>query len=81
MRAFPRERFSSEITLTPQAVVEFATAAGDNNADPLGAVTVDFSQFGGGSAVPATNGSGTWTATYTLTAGSIDASNRIAAMN
>jgi len=31
MRAHPRERFSSEVTLDPAAVVEFANAAGDNN--------------------------------------------------
>jgi acyl dehydratase len=31
VRAFPRERFSSEVTLTPAIVVEFATAAGDTN--------------------------------------------------
>ena len=31
MRAFPRERFSSEVTLTPEIVIDFATAAGDNN--------------------------------------------------
>jgi acyl dehydratase len=31
MRTFPRERFSSEVTLSPSAVVEFANAAGDNN--------------------------------------------------
>jgi acyl dehydratase len=31
MRAYPRERFSSEVALTPATVVEFATAAGDNN--------------------------------------------------
>ncbi|HEX5049906.1 MAG TPA: MaoC family dehydratase [Gammaproteobacteria bacterium] len=31
MRAFPRERFSSEVTLTPEAVVAFASAAGDDN--------------------------------------------------
>ena len=31
MRTFPRERFSSEVTLSPSTVVEFATAAGDNN--------------------------------------------------
>src|SRR5205085_1307000 len=52
------------------------TAGGDNNADTISAVTVDFSQFGGGSAVSATNSSGTWTATYTIVAGSIDAANR-----
>lgn len=31
MRACPRERFSSEVTLTPEAVVAFASAAGDDN--------------------------------------------------
>jgi acyl dehydratase len=31
MRAFPRERFSSEVTLTREAVSAFANAAGDNN--------------------------------------------------
>ena len=31
MRAFPRERFSSDVTLTPEAVRAFASAAGDNN--------------------------------------------------
>ncbi|MCU8085778.1 hypothetical protein, partial [Shewanella sp. SM23] len=51
------------------------TAGGDNNADLTG-VTVDFSQFGGGAAVVASNSSGTWTATYTITAGGIDAGNR-----
>ena len=30
-RAHPRERFSSEVTLSPATVVEFASAAGDNN--------------------------------------------------
>ena len=31
MRAYPRERFSSEVTLTPDTVGEFASAAGDDN--------------------------------------------------
>jgi acyl dehydratase len=31
MRAYPRERFSSEVALTPSSVVDFATAAGDDN--------------------------------------------------
>lgn len=31
MRAWPRERFSSEVTLTPAAVAEYARAAGDTN--------------------------------------------------
>ncbi|HLD67019.1 MAG TPA: DUF4347 domain-containing protein, partial [Pseudomonas sp.] len=51
------------------------TAGGDNNAGVTG-VTVDFSQFGGGAAVAATNSSDTWSATYTITAGAIDAGNR-----
>ena len=51
-------------------------AAGDNNSDALNGVTFDFSQFGGGSAVAATNSSGTWAATYTIVAGSIDATSR-----
>ncbi|BDV44551.1 fibronectin type III [Geotalea uraniireducens] len=52
------------------------TAGGDNNSDTISSVTVDFSQFGGGSAVAATNSAGSWTATYTLVAGAIDATNR-----
>lgn len=52
------------------------TAGGDNNSATITGVTVDFSQFGGGAAVAASNSSGTWTATYTITAGAIDATNR-----
>ncbi|MBL9203484.1 MAG: hypothetical protein JNN01_00260, partial [Opitutaceae bacterium] len=48
------------------------TAAGDNNSDTLSTVTVNFSQFGGGAAVSASNSAGTWTATHTLTAGAIN---------
>ncbi|NVD99869.1 Ig-like domain-containing protein [Massilia sp. BJB1822] len=48
------------------------TAGGDNNSDTIASVTVDFSQFGGGSAVSATNSGGTWSATYTIVAGNID---------
>ncbi|MBC9071577.1 DUF4347 domain-containing protein [Thauera sp. CAU 1555] len=51
------------------------TAAGDNNAD-IASVTADFSAFGGGSAVAASNSGGTWTATYTIAAGNIDATGR-----
>ncbi|SUI87410.1 Ig-like domain-containing protein [Shewanella morhuae] len=51
------------------------TAGGDNNSGVTG-VTVDFSQFGGDAAVAATNSAGTWTATYTLTAGAVDTANR-----
>ncbi|WP_049722236.1 Ig-like domain-containing protein [Gilvimarinus polysaccharolyticus] len=50
------------------------TAGGDNNSAVIG-VTVDFSQFGGGAAVVATNSSETWSATYTIIAGVIDAIN------
>jgi 3-hydroxybutyryl-CoA dehydratase len=31
MRAFPRERFSSDVTLTPAMVSAYASAAGDTN--------------------------------------------------
>jgi acyl dehydratase len=31
VRAYPRERFSSEVKLSPEAVIQFATAAGDTN--------------------------------------------------
>ncbi|WP_417362394.1 Ig-like domain-containing protein [Gallaecimonas pentaromativorans] len=51
------------------------TSGGDNNSG-VTSVTVDFSQFGGGAAVTASNNSGNWTATYTIVAGSIDATNR-----
>ena len=52
------------------------TAGGDNNTDTISPVTVNFSQFGGGAAVAATNSSGTWTSTYTIVAGAIDATGR-----
>lgn len=45
MRAYPRERFSSEVALTPAMVVAFANAAGDNNPihhDPEFAATTRF---------------------------------------
>lgn len=51
------------------------TAGGDNNSGVTG-VMVNFSQFGGGAAVAATNSSETWTATYTITAGAISNTNR-----
>lgn len=41
------------------------SVAGDNNAD-VASVTMDFSQFGGGAAVVATEDSGIWTASYTI---------------
>ncbi len=52
------------------------TTGGDNNSDTISNVTVNFTQFGGGAAVSATNSGGTWTATYTIVAGSIDLTNR-----
>ncbi|MBW3516989.1 MULTISPECIES: Ig-like domain-containing protein [unclassified Shewanella] len=52
------------------------TAGGDNNTDTISSATVNFTQFGGGAAVAATNSSGTWTATYTIVAGAIDNTNR-----
>ena len=51
------------------------TAGGDNNSGVTG-VTVNFSEFGGGAAVAATNSSGTWTATYTVVAGTISNTSR-----
>src|SRR5207248_1187919 len=51
------------------------TASGDTDPD-IASVTVDFSQFGGGTALVATNNAGFWTATYTIVASTIDATNR-----
>jgi acyl dehydratase len=45
VRAYPRERFSAEVALSPAIVVEFANAAGDNNPihhDPEFAATTRF---------------------------------------
>ena len=47
------------------------TGAGDNNPDTISSVSVDFTDFGGGEAVSATNSSGVWTATYLYDAGSV----------
>ncbi|MDZ5461806.1 hypothetical protein, partial [Azohydromonas lata] len=54
----------------------WTNTAGDANADTISGVTFDFSAFGGGAAVAASNVNGVWTATYTLVADSIDATNR-----
>lgn len=51
------------------------TASGDNQSNITG-VSMDFSAFGGGAAVSATNSGNTWTASYIITAGLIDAINR-----
>jgi len=45
MRAWPRERFSSTVTLTPETVATFAHAAGDTNPvhhDPAFAATTRY---------------------------------------
>jgi len=52
------------------------TPAGDNNTDTISGATANFSQFGGGAAVTATNSGGTWTATYTLPSGALQATGR-----
>ena len=51
------------------------TAGGDNNVGITG-VTMDFSQFGGSATVAASSSGNTWTATYSITSGSIDATHR-----
>lgn len=51
------------------------SATGNGNTD-VASVTVNFSQFGGGTAVSATNSAELWTAAYTITSGSINAANR-----
>ncbi|GAA0182203.1 hypothetical protein SH2C18_46230 [Clostridium sediminicola] len=51
------------------------TSTGDNNSDTIASVTVDFSSFGGSSAISASNSAATWTASYTITSGDINASN------
>ncbi|WP_306605358.1 DUF4347 domain-containing protein, partial [Azonexus sp.] len=52
------------------------TTGGENQSGITG-VTMDFSAFGGGPAVTASNdGSGNWSASYTISAGTIDAGNR-----
>ncbi|WP_189608066.1 beta strand repeat-containing protein [Saccharospirillum salsuginis] len=59
---------------TVTATWDDTSATGDNNGDISG-VTVDFTDFGGGAAVVASNSSDTWTATYTLVSGAIDGTN------
>ncbi|MDQ2075969.1 beta-propeller fold lactonase family protein [Marinimicrobium sp. ABcell2] len=45
------------------------SAAGDNNSQPIAGVTVNFSAFGGGSAVAASSSGDEWSASLTLGAG------------
>ena len=51
------------------------TAGGDANGGITG-VTVDFSQFGAAAPVAASNSGNSWTATYTITPGAVDATGR-----
>ncbi|PCJ07301.1 MAG: hypothetical protein COB16_11480 [Rhodobacteraceae bacterium] len=51
------------------------SASGDGNTD-VDSVTVDFSAFGGGSALLAANSGDSWTVSYTIVAGTIDDTNR-----
>ncbi|MCK5728589.1 MAG: proprotein convertase P-domain-containing protein, partial [Methylococcales bacterium] len=50
------------------------SASGDNNSG-LTAITADFSSFGGGNAVVMTENAGIYTASYAITAGTIEQSN------
>ncbi|MGV6809738.1 MAG: Ig-like domain-containing protein, partial [bacterium] len=50
------------------------TANGDNNSD-IASVSVDFSAFGSSTTVTANNTANTWTATYTIVAGTINSTN------
>lgn len=59
---------------TVTATWDNTAATGDNNSG-VTSVTMDFSQFGG-TTVTATNSGDVWMATYTITAGSIDTTNR-----
>ena len=55
------------------------SAGGDNNSESITGVTMDFSPFGGGAAVAASDSADVWSADYTITedgGGSIDATNR-----
>lgn len=52
------------------------TVGGDNNSDTIRSVRVDFSQFGGNSAVEATNSNNIWTATYTIQPKNISGTNK-----
>ncbi len=49
-----------------------ASATSGDSPDPITSVTFDFSQFGGGTAVAATDNGGVWTASYLITEGDID---------
>ena len=51
------------------------TAGGQNNSDTISSATIDFTAFQGGAAVAMSESSGTWTAEYQITDGSVDASS------
>ena len=52
------------------------TGTGDNNSDAISKVIVEFSQFGGGSAVAVTNTADTWTTSYTIKKGVTSGTNK-----
>ena len=56
------------------------SGTGDNNGD-VDSVTIDFSDFGGGAAVDASNSGDKWSATYTLVEGGVDAGNLNVSVN
>jgi hypothetical protein len=56
------------------------SAAGDNNPD-IGTVTFDLSAFGGSATTVATQQNGVWSASWTIGAGSVDATNRNVSVN
>ena len=46
MRAFPKERFSSDVTLTPAVVAAYANAAGDTNPVHHDSTFADSTRYG-----------------------------------
>jgi len=53
------------------------SGSGDNNSDTIAGVTVDFTPFGGGSAVAASESAGIWTATFAVVSGTGDSGDDI----
>ena len=50
-------------------------SSAQGSSDTISQVTIDFSQFGGNSAVPASNVGGIWTASHTIVPGNVDVQN------
>ena len=70
---------SSTYRIGDTVTAQWDNSAGGQNQAEVTVVTMDFSAFGGGTAVVATEttpGSGIWSASYLLGSGSIDTSNR-----